>query len=428
MPPRRRRADEPRPRRWPLLLLFVLGALAGAALWAYAPDLPPDQLIARYTNDHSKFVDVGGTRAHVRDEGKPDGQPLLLIHGSLGSLHVWEGWVKELGDRYRLISVDLPGHGLTGAWPRGEYTIEAYCDFIEVLADTLRLDRFAIAGHSLGGAVAWNFAATRPEHVTHLILVDSAGFPKGGAPPLALRIARTPVLGELGIHFKPDTWLRRSLEEIYADPAMVTPERVKRYGELQRFPGNRAATLARARTQEPLDPSVLKHLNLPALIEWGAKDRWVPVADAYRFQTDIKGAKLAIFEKLGHAPMEEDPKATADAVAAFLPAQPPPPPAPPVQPAASEPPSGDQRGDQKGDQQMRDQPSPDQLAPGQANPDQPIPKPAPPVVEPEKPAQPEPDKPQPDKTESDKQTDVPTSAPLPNQDPSKVNEKAKEKE
>ena len=103
---------------------------------------------------------------HVRDEGKADAMPLLLIHGSLGSLQMWDGWVAELKDRYRLISVDLPGHGLTGAWPRGEYTIDAYADFIEVLADTLHLDRFAIAGHSMGGAVAWTFAATRPERVS----------------------------------------------------------------------------------------------------------------------------------------------------------------------------------------------------------------------------------------------------------------------
>ena len=82
------------------------------------------------------------------------------------------GRVTELEDRYRLISVDLPGHGLTGTWPRGEYTIEAYTDFIEVLADTLQLDRFAIAGHSMGGAVAWSFVATRPERISHLILVE----------------------------------------------------------------------------------------------------------------------------------------------------------------------------------------------------------------------------------------------------------------
>ena len=58
---------------------------------------------------------------------------------------------------------------------------------------------------------------------------------------------------------------------------------------------------------------------MPTLIIWGAQDRWVPVADAFRLQGDIKGAKLAIFEKPGHNPMEEDPKGTAAAVAAFLP-------------------------------------------------------------------------------------------------------------
>ncbi len=114
---------------------------------------------------------------------------------------------------------------------------------------------------------------------------------------------------------------------------MATPARVRRTAELQRFPGNREATLSRARTQEPLDPTPLKRLDVPTLILWGGRDRWVPVADAFRFQTDIKGAQLEVFEALGHNPMEEDPKRTAAAVAAFL--QPigpalPPPPEPPV--------------------------------------------------------------------------------------------------
>src|SRR5882757_888309 len=99
MPPRRRRAEDQRLSRWrhlPLVLLFVLGGLSGVALWAYAPDLPRDYLIERYGQPPSSFVDVGGTRAHIRDEGKADAMPLLLIHGSLGSLHMWEGWVTEL--------------------------------------------------------------------------------------------------------------------------------------------------------------------------------------------------------------------------------------------------------------------------------------------------------------------------------------------
>lgn len=338
MPPRRRRAETSR-RRWPLLLLGAVGALFGVLLWAYSPDLPKDLLIQRYANAQSRFVDVGGARAHVRDEGKADAMPLVMIHGSLGSLQVWDGWVRELKDRYRLISVDLPGHGLTGPWPRNEYTIEAYADFIEVLADALHLDRFAIAGQSMGGAVAWTFAATRPERVTQLILVDSSGYPGAGDIPLTTELARLGGLGDIAIYFKPESMVRRALLDTYADPAMVTPARLQRYSDLQRYPGNRAATLQRLRTQEPLDPTLIKRLEVPTLILWGAKDRQVPVNNAFRFQGDIKGAKLEIFEKAGHAPMEEDPAATAAAVASFLPAEAPP---TPVAPAEPPPPSADQ--------------------------------------------------------------------------------------
>jgi pimeloyl-ACP methyl ester carboxylesterase len=133
--------------------------------------------------------------------------------------------------------------------------------------------------------------------------------------------------------------MRRALLDTYADPAMVTPGRLRRYSDLQRFPGNRPATLQRLRTQEPLDPTQIKHLTVPTLVIWGAKDRQLPVNDAFRFQGDIKGARLAIFSKLGHAPMEEDPKATAAAVAAFLPSDPPALPAPLPAPLAA-PPTG----------------------------------------------------------------------------------------
>jgi pimeloyl-ACP methyl ester carboxylesterase len=305
-----------RKRRWPLYLLFALGALAGVALWAYSPSLPPEVLTARYANDKSEFIDVAGARAHVRDQGNPDGIPLVLIHGAGGSLHVWEGWVHELGSKARLISVDLPGHGLTGAWPRDEYTVDAYADFVEVLVDKLNLDRFALAGHSLGGAVTWTFAATRPDRVSQIILIDAAG--ESREAPWPTRLARLPIVGDIGIYFKPERWVRRKLSEAYADPAMVTPERVKRTAELQRFPGNREASLQRARTQQPLDPAPLTRLAVPTLILWGAQDRWVPVADAFRFQNDIAAAELEVFEKLGHDPMEEDPKGTAAVVAAFL--------------------------------------------------------------------------------------------------------------
>ena len=305
-----------RKRRWLLYLLLALGALVGSALWAHSPSLPPEMLRSRYTNEKSKFIDVDGAHVHVRDQGNPNGIPVVLIHGAGGSLHVWEGWVRELGSKARLVSMDLPGHGLTGAWPRQEYTVAAYVDFLAALVDKLGLDRFVLVGHSLGGAVAWTFAARQPQRVHQMILVDSAG--ENRDPPWPTRLARLPVLGDIAIYFKPELWVRRKLLEAYADPANVTAERVKRNAELQRFPGNREAALQRARSQKALDPAPLRRLTVPSLILWGAQDRWVPVADAFRFQSDIRSAQLKIFQALGHDPMEEDPVATAAVVAAFL--------------------------------------------------------------------------------------------------------------
>jgi pimeloyl-ACP methyl ester carboxylesterase len=306
-------------RRLAIYLVSAIGILGGVASWAYTPSLPAEMLISRYTNASSRFIDIEGAHAHVREQGNPRGIPIVLIHGANGSLHVWEGWARILGDKARLISVDLPGHGLTGAWPRGEYTIEAYADFIEALVGTLELKRFVLVGHSLGGAVAWHFAATHPRCVSQLILIDSAGYPAdSGELRWPTRLARLPVVGDIGIYFKPELWVRQTLLQAYADPSLVTDERVKRTAELQRFPGNREATLERFRTQTKLDPTPLKWVDMPTLILWGGKDRWVPVTDALRFQKDIKDTQLKVFENLGHDPMEEDPKASAALVSDFL--------------------------------------------------------------------------------------------------------------
>src|SRR5689334_372540 len=166
-------ASQSRKLRWHLAawLLAATAALAGTAIWAYTPCLPPEVLISRYSNAESRFIDIDGAHAHVRDQGNPTGIPVVLIHGANGSLHVWEGWAKALGDKARLISVDLPGHGLTGAWPRREYTVEAYAEFIDDLVRTLHLHQFVLVGHSLGGGIAWYFAATHPGRVSQLILI-----------------------------------------------------------------------------------------------------------------------------------------------------------------------------------------------------------------------------------------------------------------
>ena len=88
----------------------------------------PEYIEKKYTSDASKFTWIDNLRVHYRDEGK--GMPIVLIHGTSSSLHTWEDWTKILTQSYRVISMDLPGFGLTGPNADHNYSIEYYADFI----------------------------------------------------------------------------------------------------------------------------------------------------------------------------------------------------------------------------------------------------------------------------------------------------------
>src|SRR5215467_1698546 len=134
---------------------FLIGGflllLAGALWYSSQPDIPRAILEGKYGGPPSQFLTLPeGTRAHVRDRGPRDALALVLIHGSNASLYTWEPWAKRLSDVFRVITLDLPGHGLTGAVPNRDYTQEAMVKFIDQVAGMLELHSFAIGGNSMG--------------------------------------------------------------------------------------------------------------------------------------------------------------------------------------------------------------------------------------------------------------------------------------
>src|SRR5206468_1092598 len=133
-----------------------------------------------------------------RDEGS--GPLVVLVHGTSSSLHTWDGWAAALRDRWRVVRVDLPGFGLTGPSPARDYRIAAYVTFVDRFLERVAGGvPCALAGNSLGGNIAWEYALAHPSRVRALVLVDSAGYPLvlGGAAPLAFRVARWPVVADL---------------------------------------------------------------------------------------------------------------------------------------------------------------------------------------------------------------------------------------
>jgi len=294
--------------------LLLIAGIAVAAM--IRPDIPVDELIPRYGAPPSQFMQLEGMRVHYRDEGK--GPPLLLVHGTSSSLHTWDGWVRELAGRRRIVRVDLPGFGLTGPAPDRDYRVERYARFIGGFLDRLGIARADIAGNSLGGRVALTFTLAHPDRVRRLVLVDAAGL-SGVPPPTIFRLARTPVVNSILRRATPRFLIRRNLEEVYGDDSRVTDALVDRYHAMVRRAGNRDALVDRLTgPEDPVLDDRLGDVDLPVLIEWGGDDPWIPVACAHRFQRGIGGSQLRIYPGAGHTPMEELPAPTARDADAFL--------------------------------------------------------------------------------------------------------------
>lgn len=304
------------------LLLVLLATLVLGLMLAWAPDRPVQELAQQWAPPPSAFVDVKGLKVHVRDEGpRTDPVPVALIHGTSASLHTWEGWADALKQQRRVITMDLPGFGLTGPNPQNDYRDETYAQFMRDLMDTLGVQRFVIGGNSLGGDIAWQVAEKAPQRVEKLILVDAAGYPmQPQSMPIAFTIARTPVINKMMEVTLPRAMVESSVRNVYGDPSRVTPALVDRYEALTLREGNRKA-LVRRFVQSDFEgarSSRIKNIKQPTLILWGGRDLLIPLENAYLFERDIAGSQLTVFDDLGHVPQEEDPARTVAAVQAFL--------------------------------------------------------------------------------------------------------------
>ncbi len=297
--------------RWVIFLLLIY--------WLYQnwhDDIPVWELAKRYTYPESKFLYVDGMDVHCRITGK--GEPILLLHNTQSSLHTWEGWTAEMSRKYQVISVDLPGFGLTGPHPRGSYSAFAYASFLDSLVQKLNLKKFHLAGNGLGAQIAWFYAADRPERLHKLILLDAPGF-EPRSTPWIIWLARAPVLNGVMLKITPRSFIKLMLEDVYADEALVSDSLVQRHFELLLRPGNRKAFTDRASVSENRPPvDIVERISTPTLVLWGAEDTRLSPEFAYKFHQSIRSSDLRIYRNTGHWPQEENPTQTVKDVMAFL--------------------------------------------------------------------------------------------------------------
>jgi len=303
--------------KWLLRIAVPTVALLMVAFLIFrTPDTDPAQMRAKYGGEPSQFVAIGdGVTVHLRDEGPENGRrgapAIILLHGSNADLHTWQPWVDILKARYRVIRFDQVGHGLTGADPAGDYSLENYVADIDEVADALGLESFVLGGNSMGGGHTIAYALAHPERLDALVLVDAIGVPplgevEEGGGNIGFTIARTPVLNQLMRHITPRSMVEESLRQSVSNQTIVTPQAVDRYWELLRYPGNRAATIARF-SAEPssFDAEDVAQIDMPALVIWGEDDALIPVEAGLWYDRHLPDSRLVVYDGIGHLPHEE---------------------------------------------------------------------------------------------------------------------------
>jgi len=308
-----------------LAAIVVLPLLALAVAWFvfHAPDRPAAELEAQYVGSQDHFAELpGGIRLHYKEQGAKDLPVLVLLHGYGDSYATWEGWAKVLEERFRVISLDLPGHGLSAAPADYQLDADAYAQLVVDFAQQLQLPRFALAGNSMGGGITWKVGLLAPKKLWALVLVDAAGWPAntgGGSPSLAFRVLQHPVGRWVLAHIDNTPLIQQGLSAQVYDKSLITPELVKRWADYQLYPGHRTILMSGSpASHSQATAEKLAAIKLPTLVLHGEYDPLIPLENGRKFASAIAGAQLITYPNVGHLPQREIPEKSAADVAAFL--------------------------------------------------------------------------------------------------------------
>ena len=306
--------------------LKILGASIGAIALAFVViyfAAPQRLLCAEFAREamaahlakHS--VRVGDTRWVYYEGG--NGPPLMLLHGYTGSKENWLLAARDLTPNFRVIVPDLPGWGESTRLADADYGYAAQVARLDAFADALHLGAFALAGHSMGGAIAGLYAAAHPQRVAALVLLDSAGLPfRENDFTRELKAGRNPFDYDDGADF---TRMQKSL---FADPPWLPPRIadvfVARSIRDRAFDDRVMRAIAAPDQRDALQAQLPK-IDAPVLAIWCRQDRIIDVSAVDALRTGLTHApKIGVteFNGCGHMSIMERPREVADTITRFV--------------------------------------------------------------------------------------------------------------
>ena len=264
-----------------------------------------------------------GFSINYEDQGQ--GQPIILLHGFGASTYTWRHIAPYFSKAYRVIAIDLKGHGLSDKPRDDNYSVSDQSDIIYEFIKVHNLDNVTLVGNSMGGAVSIVTYLMQCDHGTNhiskLVLIDSASYKQ--RLPLFISILRVPIINVLVPCLTSTKFRARNvLHEAFFDRTKITEDIVETYASFLSLPG---ASYALTKTAQQIVPPNFdevteryKSIKIPVLIIWGEKDIIIPSEVGRKLAANIPNSKLVVIPNCGHIPQEERPSQAIEAMESFM--------------------------------------------------------------------------------------------------------------
>ena len=294
-------------------------------------DIPKNEIVSKYAKGASEFIELDdGSLIHIRDEGNKDGKIIVMVHGFNGSLFNYEPLIPYLSERYRILSLDLPAHGLTGAVKSDIYSHEAFENVIKEVVKIQGVDEFYLIGHSMGGMIAWRYVLNNIKQIKGLVIIGSPfvgseieynDFQSVNAPPAAFKLLDTALFREMLSYVTPRLLVKEGISQTVFDQSIVTHDLVDQFHDIILMDGTREAIGKLIISHEDnfiADPSILRKINIPTLVLHGEEDNLVDIRFVSHFVEQIPDVKLISYPRVGHMPPMEIPIQLAKDIQNFV--------------------------------------------------------------------------------------------------------------
>ena len=253
------------------------------------------------------------------------GPPVILIHGFGGSMWQWEHQQHVLSQHFRVLTLDLPGAGLSDK-PEIDYRPDQMLDFFAGFMDAVEIPQATLVGNSMGAGLAIGMALAHPTRVAKLVLID--GLPQHVMEKLtspsvrrALETSAPSWLVSFGNWLFGGLMIESVLQEIVHDPVLLTPAVIERSNRNRQRPGL-IKPIMTVRENLPLWESGfathIDEITHPTLVIWGEEDRVFPIAVGEELHQTIKGSRFTRIPKAGHIPQWERPDLVNQELIAFI--------------------------------------------------------------------------------------------------------------